>query len=440
MCFAVKHGRSVIFYLYQIIVAFVDVYILHFRVGAVWRRGRNRVPSMERGDLVLQLSPQCPLHKPISGANIILSLNESFLQRSLWNGLRANGSQPSAVITSVLPETVGFYTSLNLMLCGFNVHGIGSSPKWISRVERAILEAVERQRRLHKEWVGRTGRFIAHVCDMSNLVSVSNLCTALLRDTNIRVIICNAEAKESLEASSSHDLDGQFTVRYVSQSLLLLRLLQHRLVEAKVLSSPCPHWRIVVVTCSSAGMADSLVERMFNCSHEEPAAGSGLHSFRARSNAEMSRLLFGFALSKFVASEPRLAPFCSVNIVQSDMLSEMVNLNADLSHQSSFLRRVFSLFSLSPVVAALHVTDVCLGKRVENMNGHYFRMGEDVTAISEQMQEDAKARMGCLANSPLFNGVPKPAISLSREKQKNVWICTLSHLVSRTFLKAKVFY
>ncbi|ORC90279.1 retinol dehydrogenase 14 [Trypanosoma theileri] len=430
----------VYFIIRNILVALVDLYIMYARVGLVWRRRRHRPASMERLDLVMQLAPQSPVHSRISASDMILVLNESFLDRSLWKGLNTSGAQPSAIVTGVSYGGIGFYTALNLILCGFTVHGICRTLKSMDRTVHMIQRAVERQVKLHKEWVGKIGRLISHVCDLSDTIAVSNLCSALLRDPNIRVLVCNAGTCATPPHLSSQRLEQQFATRHVGHSLLMLRLLQGRMQERNLPLSLWPYWRFVVVSCASTEAIDPTVENVFMTHDDESYFKATTNKYSSCGRAEMCRLLFALALSRFIQNNNRLADFCTVNIIHPGPARSRVIPNSHLPFSALLDSEAAALLRISPVVSALYVTDLCLNKRVEDTNGHYFRMGEDETTGFADLQKSGGARLGRWVNSPLFRGMPQPALSLSTRKQDELWRLTLSYLISHGLLEAKVFH
>ncbi|KEG13949.1 retinol dehydrogenase 14 [Trypanosoma grayi] len=428
------------FILRALIICIVDLYIMYFRVGLVWRRRRSRPTSMERRDLVMQLAPQSPTHSRLSSSDMILVLNESFLDRALWKGLCASGAQPSAVVTGVSYGGIGFYTALNLILCGFNVHGVTRSQKSVNQAERMMQIAVERQSRLHKEWMGKTGRLIPHQCDMSDTAAVSNLCTILSRDPDLRVVVGTAGTAAAPPRLSPQRLEQHVATHHVGHSLLMLRLLQYRLQQRNIPSSLWPHWRFVVVVSPHAGTSNLKVESIFDSHDDEEVFRSTFDRYSGYSHAEMCKLLFAFSLSRFLERENRLASLCTVNVVDPGPARSHVIANSQLPLSSILDSNIAAIFRLSPVISALYVTDLCLSKRVDDVNGHYFRMGEDQTAVFAALQKDMEARAGIWVNSPLFRGTPGPVVSLSTRMQDAVWRFTLSYFTSHALLEAKAFY
>ncbi|ESS65179.1 hypothetical protein TCDM_06517 [Trypanosoma cruzi Dm28c] len=428
------------FLLHGILVSLVDFYIMFIHFGLVWKRRRDRHPSMERRDLVMQLAPQSPQHSRLSSSDMILSLNESFLDRALWKGLNASWDQPTAIVTGVSYGSIGFYVALNLILCGFNVHGVCRTFKSVSHAERMMQFAVERQCRLHKEWAGKTGRLISHVCDMSDTVAVSNLCAVLLRDMNIRLVVCAAGYMATPPRLSPQRLEEQFATQHVGHSLLMLRLLQHRIQHMQFYTSVRPNWRFVVVSCAFPGGTDPTQGNMFDTYDKGDADFcSTFNRYDGWSRAEMCKLLFAFALSRYVEHDIRLAPFCTVNVLHPGPTRSRAIANSRLPLAGILDNDILALLRLSPVISALYVTDTCLSKRLDSTNGHFFRMGDDQTVFSATLRKDAGAIASLWVNSPFFTGTPLPAVSMSTCKQDAVWRFTLSYLTSHALLEAKIF-
>ncbi|RNF06109.1 retinol dehydrogenase 14 [Trypanosoma rangeli] len=431
----------VCFVLRGILVALVDFYIMCVRVGFVWRRRCDRQPSMGRRDLVMQLAPQSPRHSRLSSADMILALNEPFLDRALWMGLDFGRAQPTAIVTGVSYGGIGFYVALNLILCGFNVHGVCRTLQSVRCAERKMQFAVERQCKLHKGWVGKTGRLIAHVCDMSDTVAVSNLCTVLLRDANIRVVVCGAGCMATPPRLSPQRLEEQFAAQHLGHGLLMLRLLQHRIQQLKVCTSARPRWRFVVVSCAFPRVTDPTQEDMFHSYEDDEEAEfcSTFNRYDGWSRAEMCRLLFALALSRYVERDRRLAPFCTVNVLHPGPTRSRMIANSRLPLAGVLDSSIGALLRLSPAITALYVTDLCLSKRLDDTNGHFFRMGDDQAASFTALQKNAEARVGFWVNSLFFTGIPAPAISMSTSKQNALWRFTLSYLTSHALLDAKIF-
>ncbi|RNF20415.1 retinol dehydrogenase 14 [Trypanosoma conorhini] len=423
------------------LAALVDFYIMCVRVGCVWKRRCDRQPSMERRDLVMQLAPQSPQHSRLSSSDMILALNESFLDRALWMGLGSGREQPTAIVTGVSYGGIGFYVALNLVLCGFNVHGVCRTLKSVRHAGRMMQFAVERQCRLHKEWVGKTGRLVTHVCDMSDTVAVSNLCSVLVRDANIRVVVCAAGCMATPPRLSPQRLEEQFATQHLGHSLLMLRLLQHRIQQLNLYTSAQPHWRFVVVSCAFPWGTDPTQGDMFYTygDDEEAEFCSKFNRYDGWSRAERCRLLFALALSRYVEQDRRLAPFCTVNALHPGPTRSRLLTNSRLPLAGFLDSGIGALLRLSPAITALYVTDVCLSKRLDATNGHFFRMGDDQTAAFAALQKAAEARAGFWANAPFFTGMPAPAASMSTCKQNAVWRFTLSYLASHALLDAKIF-
>ncbi|RNC39623.1 retinol dehydrogenase 14, partial [Trypanosoma cruzi] len=285
-----------------------------------------------------------------------------------------------------------------------------------------------------------TGRLISHVCDMSDTVAVSNLCAVLLRDMNIRLVVCAAGYMATPPRLSPQRLEEQFATQHVGHSLLMLRLLQHRIQHMKFYTSVRPNWRFVVVSCAFPGGTDPTQGNMFDTYDKGDADfRSTFNRYDGWSRAEMCKLLFAFALSRYVEHDIRLAPFCTVNVLHPGPTRSRAIANSRLPLAGILDNDILALLRLSPVISALYVTDTCLSKRLDNTNGHFFRMGDDQTVFSATRRKDAGTIASLWINSPFFTGTPLPAVSMSTCKQDAVWRFTLSYLTSHALLEAKIF-
>lgn len=404
-------------------IAIADFYMMYTRIGLVWwHRRQQRPPSMEKGDLVMQLAPQSPHHSRVNAMDELLHLNESFIDRQLWAGMSAS-SVPSAVVTGVSYGGIGFYTALNLLACGMNVHGVVPTPKDAQLAERMMQLAIERQSKLHKDWAGRTGRMMIHLCDISDTTAVSRLADTLQSDSQLRVIICGAGPMASPPRLSRQGLEEQFATHHVGHSLLTLRLLQHRQRSHGPISTS--RWRIVFLASGAAATANPTMESTFKQWTSVDALTEHFSRFAGYGNAKMCELLFSFALARYVQRERRLAPYCTVNVLHPGPIRSRVIPNSELPLQWLLDGELAALFRMTPVIASLFVTDLALARRHEHINGHFFRMGEDEMVYAADVVRDPVRRSGFVRNSTLYPGIPGPAVALSVDKQEWLWSATL---------------
>ncbi|EPY21284.1 hypothetical protein STCU_08616 [Strigomonas culicis] len=407
---------------------------MYMRVGVVWRRNRCRPPSMERQDLVMQLAPQSPYHSKVSVTDMHLHLNASFIDRQLWKSLSNNNALPSAVVTGVSYGGIGFYTALHLLLSGVNVHGVVRSDTQLRQVAHMMQVAVDRQCVLHKEWMGKIGRIMLHLCDLSDTAAVSRLADTILTDPNLRIVVCSAGPMCTPVGLSPQGLEEQFATHYVGHSLLLLRLLAHRRAS-NVPVRTLPPWRIVLL---SSGTAATAAPNDFTTFHQWPDAAQAAtfsSPFSGYNNAKMCELLFGLALSRVVRTERRLAT-CTVCMLHPGPTRSRALANSGLPLQKWLHGEAAALLCVSPVIAALFVVDLALSKRHEQANGHFFRMGEDQTVYHQKMIHHPETRKGFFRNSTLFPGIPGPEVALSIGNQNWLWRATIRYFVENKLIDA----
>ncbi|GET90501.1 hypothetical protein, conserved [Leishmania tarentolae] len=431
-----------LFVLRGVLIAIADYYIMYMRTGRVWLGTRDRAPSLMRGDLVMQLAASSPSHSKANEKTIFLQLNRSFIDRRLWSGLNEVGAGPSAIVTGVSYGGIGFYTALNLLLSGVNVHGVARNGRQAERARYLLTNAVHRQLMLHKEWNGRVGRIFVHTCDMSDTAAVCNFSDAVAVDPALRIVICNAGPMCSPPRLSQQHLEEQFATHHVGHSLLMLRLLQNRLRSFRSRSLAValpPPWRFVVVTSAAAAMANPTAAYTFHEWGSQEELEHSFSRFNGYGNANMSELLFSFSLARFVERHRILAATCTVNMLHPGPIRSRIIANSQLPLQWLLDGEVAALLRMTPVIASMYVVDLALSRRHEHCNGHFFRMGQDQTIYHRDMVNDARQRSG-FRNSTLFPGIPGPAVSLSLAKQQWMWAETLDYFAAKELIDARLFH
>lgn len=431
-----------LFILRGTLVAVADLYVMYIRTGRVWLGKRNQAPSLLRGDLVLQLASSSPHHSTANERTVFLQLNHTFIDRRLWTGLNAAGVGPSAIVTGVSHGGIGFYTALNLLLSGVNVHGVARTARQAERARYLLASAVDRQLMLHKEWSGRVGRAVVHVCDLSDTAAVCDFSDAVAADPALRIIVCNAGPMCSPLKLSAQHLEEQFATHHVGHSLLVLRLLQSRLQAARSRSMAValpPPWRIVVLASAAAATADPTEATTFREWESAAALEAHCSRFNGYGNAKMCELLFAFSLARFIGRQRVLAATCTVNVLHPGPIRSRVIPNSQLPLQWLLDGEAAALLRMTPVIASMYVTDLALSRRYERTSGHFFRMGEDQTVYYRDMVRDARQRTGFFTNSTLFPGIPGPAVSLSLVKQQWLWSATLTYFAGKQLLDTLLF-
>lgn len=433
-----------LFMLRGTLIAIADFWVMHVRTGRVWLGKRNQASSLVRGDLVMQLAASSPHHSTANEKNIFLQLNHTFIDRRLWMGLNEVGTGPSAIVTGVSYGGIGFYTTLNLLLSGVNVHGVARTARQAERARQLLSSAVDRQMMLHKEWSGRVGRFLVHVCDMSDTTAVVNFSNVVAMDSALRIVVCNAGPMCSPPQLTRQGLEEQFATHHVGHSLLMLRLLQARLTHLRACSmavsaAVAPPLRIVVLASAAAATSNPNAQTTF---HEwDSVAELEMHfsRFDGYGNAKMCELLFAFALARFVQQQRLLSSSCTVNVLHPGPIRSRVIPNSQLPLQWLLDGEAAALFRMTPVIASMYVTDLALSERYERVSGHFFRMGEDQTLYYRDLVHEARHRTGFFTNSTLFPGIPGPEVSLSLEKQQWMWTTTMSYFAAKDLVDTRVF-
>ncbi|KAG5473862.1 hypothetical protein LSCM1_04496 [Leishmania martiniquensis] len=418
-----------------------DYYVMYTHTGRVWLEKRHQAPSLRRGDLVMQLAASSPYHSSANEKTIFLQLNHPFIDRRLWSGLNEAGAGPSAIVTGVSHGGIGFYTALNLLLSGVNVHGVARNGRQAERARYLLASAVDRQVMLHKEWSGRVGRLVVHTCDMSDTAAVYDFSNAVAADPALRIIICNAGSMCTPPRLSQQRLEEQFATHHVGHSLLMLRLLQSRLQSSRSQSmavASLPPWRIVVLTSAAAATANPTAASTFHEWDSEQELALHFSRFNGYGNAKMSALLFAFSLARFVERQRILAATCTVNVVHPGPIRSRIIPNSQLPLQWLLDGEVAALFRMTPVIASLYVVDLALSRRHERTNGHFFRMGQDQTIYYGNILQDPRQRTG-FKNSTLFPGIPGPAVSLSTAKQEWMWAATIDYFAAKELIDARLF-
>ncbi|KAK7200276.1 short chain dehydrogenase [Novymonas esmeraldas] len=431
-----------LFILRGTLIALADQYIMYIRVGRVWLAKRNQAPSLVRGDLVLQLAATSPHHSRVDEKTVFLQLNHDFIDRRLWAGLNEIGVGPSAIVTGISYGGIGFYTALGLLLGGVNVHGVARTSRQAERARYLLMSAVDRQLMLHKEWSGRVGRVLVHTCDLSDTAAVCNFGNAVAADAALRIIVCNAGPMCTPPRLSHQRLEEQFATHHVGHSLLLLRLLQGRLQSLRLHSIAVarpPPWRIVVLASAAAATASPSAASTFREWGSQAELERHFSRFAGYGNAKMSELLFTLALARFVERHSLLASTCTVNVLHPGPIRSRVIPNSQLPLQWLLDGEAAALLRMTPVVAALYVTDVALSRRYTHTNGHFLRMGDDQTLRYGAQLSNAALRTGFFTNSSLFPGIPGPAVSLSRGKQQWMWESTRQYLSAKGLIDYDTF-
>lgn len=431
-----------LFMLRGTLIAIADFWVMYIRSGRVWLGKRNQASSLVRGDLVMQLAASSPHHSTANEKNIFLQLNHTFIDRRLWMGLNDAGTGPSAIVTGVSYGGIGFYTALNLLLSGVNVHGVARNARQAERARQLLTSAVDRQNMLHKEWSGRVGKFLVHVCDMSDTTAVANFSNVVATDPALRIIVCNAGPMCSPPRLSQQGLEEQFATHHVGHSLLLLRLLQARMAHLRARSMAVlavPPLRIVVLASAAAATGNPTDESTFYEWDSPAELERHFNRFDGYGNAKMCELLFAFALARFVRQQRLLAPSCTVNVLHPGPIRSRVIPNSQLPLQWLLDGEAAALFRMTPVIASMYVTDLALSERYERVNGHFFRMGEDQTLYYRDMVHEARYRTGFFTNSTLFPGIPGPAVSLSLAKQQWMWEATMNYFAAKDLVDTRMF-
>lgn len=431
-----------LFMLRGTLIAIADFWVMYARVGRVWRGKRNKPSSLVRGDLVMQLAASSPHHSTANEKNIFLHLNQTFIDRRLWMGLNDASSGPSAIVTGVSYGGIGFYTTLNLLLSGVNVHGVVRTARQAERTRQLLNSAVERQMMLHKEWSGRVGRFLVHVCDMSDTTAVMNFSDVVGTDHALRIVVCNAGPMCTPPRLSQQGLEEQFATHHVGHSLLLLRLLQARMAYLRARSlamSATPPLRIVILASAAAATGNPTAESTFREWGSVEELEKHFSRFNGYGTAKMCELLFAFALARFVRQQRLLSPSCTVNVLHPGPIRSRVIPNSQLPLQWLLDGEAAALFRMTPVIASMYVTDLALSERYERVNGHFFRMGEDQTVHYRDMVHEARHRTGFFTNSTLFPGIPGPAVSLSLARQQWLWESTMGYFAAKELVDTRLF-
>ncbi|KAG5499078.1 hypothetical protein GH5_03780 [Leishmania sp. Ghana 2012 LV757] len=441
LCSAVWAWEFLLFLLRCTLIVIADYYVMYFHTGLVWLGKRNQAPSLRRGDLVMQLAASSPHHSSANEKTIFLQLNYSFIDRRLWTGLNEAGAGPSAIVTGVSHGGIGFYTALNLLLSGVNVHGVARNGRQAERARYLLASAVDRQLMLHKEWSGRVGRLLVHACDMSDTAAVYDFSDAVAADSALRIIICNAGSMCTPPRLSPQHLEEQFATHHVGHSLLMLRLLQSRLQSSRSHSmamAPLPPWRIVVLTSAAAATANPTAASTFREWGSEEELARHFSRFNGYGNAKMSALLFALSLARFVEQQRILAATCTVNVLHPGPIRSRIMSNSQLPLQWLLDGPVAALIRMTPVIASMYVVDLALSRRHERTNGHFFRMGQDQTIYYGDKAHDPVQRAG-FKNSTLFPGIPGPAVSLSVAKQDWMWASTVDYLAAQELIDFRLF-
>ncbi|KPA80603.1 hypothetical protein ABB37_04799 [Leptomonas pyrrhocoris] len=423
-------------------VALADFWVMYVRAGRVWLGKRNQPSSLVRGDLVMQLAASSPHHSTANEKNIFLQLNSTFIDRRLWMGLDDPGTGPSAIVTGISYGGIGFYTTLNLLLSGVNVHGVARTARQAERARQLLTDAVDRQIMLHKEWSGRVGRFLVHVCNMSDTTAVLNFSQVLATDSALRIIVCNAGPMCTPPKLSRQGLEEQFATHHVGHSLLMLRLLQvrmERLHSRSMAVSAAPPLRMVILASAAAATGNPTAQTTFHEWGSVAELEQHLSRFRSYGNAKMCVLLFAFALARFVHQQRLLSPSCTVNVLHPGPIRSRVIPNSQLPWRWLLDGEAAGLLRMTPVIASMFVTDLALSERYERVSGHFFRMGEDQTLRYRDMVLEARHRRGVFTNSTLFPGIPGPAVSLSLAKQQWMWITTMNYFASKDLVDTRMF-
>lgn len=452
---ALQDAADQLFYfIARVMALLVDTYLMYFRVGVVWRKRRGRTPAMERRDLVMQLSPQSPYHNQVDVTTVLLHLNTAFIDRGPWKGLSASSAAPSALVTDVNYGGPGFYTALLLVLSGVNVHGVCVDAQAAQKANRFFQLAVDRQTRLHKEWVGRTGQVMLHVGDLGDLAAVVQLADNVGTDPNLRFIVaCAAPVGEGsvFPPLSPQGLAGDVAALLVGPALLVLRLLSHRLAQPRFAPTAGAAWRLVFVSPAAAvsGPPPSPVELL----REWPSERAMRTVLRRTGSRRVGRhaaialgvLQFVFALARVMRQDRRLAGSCTVNAVhpcvaRHGALEHTTPRLRWLGHGGYLLGSIRTLLHVSPVIAASYVADLALSKRHEHTSGHFFRMGADTmarpaAAAAASSAPSSRWRLPSLAAV----GLHAPEAALARGAQKHLWDALVDYLMAHHHLPPRRF-
>ncbi|CAD2218600.1 hypothetical protein, conserved [Angomonas deanei] len=412
-------------------VAIADFWIMYVRVGKLWKR---RLPPTDQ-DLIVQLANHSPCHSTVKPQELILHVERTRMDPSLWTGMSSAVAAPSALVTGISIGGIGFYTTLYLLLSGVNVHAVSRDATRAKLATQLLQSTLDRYSQEHPELSAKMGRIMLHHCDLSDTTAVGEVADKISTDPNLRIIVCSAGPMATPTRLTHQNLEEQFAVHHVGHSLLIMRLLQYRL-KARAFSH---RWRFVILSSGAASTAYPDNDTTFNEWKAVEDAEEKINRFDGYGNAKMCQLLFGLALSKCIANDERLSSCCTVNVLHPGPIRSRVLPNSGLPLLWLLDGELAAIFRLTPAIAALYVVDLALNARHAGTNGHFFRMGEDQTVHYHKLVEDPSLRGGFWQNSTLFPGIPGPSVSLSYERQNWMWQSTMHYLCDHRLLERSVF-
>lgn len=432
----------VCFIVHGTVVAVVDLFIMYFRAGCVWRNVWKQTEDEKMNRLVVQLSSHSPSHSTVNSSQLSLVINHNLIDKALWEGLHSGDAHPVAIVTGVSDGGIGFYTAMNLLLCGYSVHGVCRTSHSANDSDRKMRGAIDRQIHLNSGLASVVGNYIVHVCNMSDTTAVFRLSNTLAKISSLRVVVCNAGPMATPPRLSPQHLEEQFATHCVGHSLLLLRLVESRLLlnSSTIKTS---YFRVVVVSSAAAAISTAGMQCKLGYGiqvhNDKSSFVSTFNRFLGYSDAKMLSLLFSMALSRFFERHRELAPYCTVNIVHPGPIRSRVIPNSGLPLQFFIDSDLSAICRLSPAIAALYVADVAASVRSSKTNGHFFRMGIDQTLWYEKELGRSDNREGMLRNSLCFPGIPAPSVSMDADKQNAVWKALINYFSEHSMIASHLF-
>ena len=379
------------------IIALVDLFIMYFETGKIWRQGSNYRKDFES---VVQLAKSSPTHSLTNHNSAKLVVNRQNIASQFQT--RVAGGKQASIVTGIGVGGIGFNTALQLILSGMDVIGVCKTRSEAEEAQRIIHDCVRAA-----DIVNLGSLLNIFVCDLSDTDSVGKLCDTLTRDRclmqRLAVVVTNAGVMAIPPCISKQGIECQFATHHVGHSLMLLRL-----IDAKASTrSDTAQMRIIIVgSGAAAGGENPMLREVFQTySRVQSLVDSGYNRYKSYSNAKLCNIIFASSLHCELASRGLLS-LITVNSLHPGPIRSRVVPNSQLPFQWLLDGELAALLRLSPVISATYVVDACLHKRFTGCSGRFLRMGIDMIAAYEGRQNSLKNSF--FANTHWFMGIPAP--------------------------------
>lgn len=312
---------------------------------------------------------------------------------------------PVAVVTGGTIGGIGYSTCVHLMLAGVDVIAVcKTAAEGEACVRRALLDVSSLAQYTKSTSSRRPGSISCATTDLSDAAAVKRLGLRLVHnEPQLRMLVCNAGYMAPPAQLSALGHEMQMATHVVGHGVLIQTILNERqragattplriviVASAAAVGGKIPH---TIPTYTSLGELEATYDR-FQCYRDAKLCNVAMcHAW--------SRRLRRAANSAVTINSLHPGPIWS-QVVSNSKLPIPQLLDWSISSR---------VFRMSPHAAGLYVSDLCLHRDYDNVSGHYFRMGVDMTA------------RGGTSSSLWSAGTPSPPESCDDEKSESLLRC-----------------